>query len=120
MEYSQLKNIIKDKNRVILGEHIEKEYLTDGLALEYGEADALVFVKNTNEVVNIIRFANENLMPVTPRGAGTCLTGASIPTKRGIILDLSKMNNILELDEENLNITLEPGVLLKDLQDYVE
>ena len=120
MEYSQLKNIIKDENRVILGEHIEKEYLTDGLALEYGEADALVFVKNTNEVVNIIRFANENLIPVTPRGAGTCLTGASIPTKRGIILDLSKMNNILELDEENLNITLEPGVLLKDLQDYVE
>ena len=120
MEYSQLKNIIKDEDRVILGDQIEKVYLTDGLGLEYGEADALVFVKNTNEVIDVIKFANKNLIPVTPRGAGTCLTGASIPTKRGIILDLSKMNNILELDEENLNIIIEPGVLLKDLQGYVE
>lgn len=120
MEYSQLKNIIKDEDRVILESHIEKEYLTDGLGLEYGEADVLVFVKNTEEVIGIMKFANDNLIPVTPRGAGTCLTGASIPTKRGIILDLSKMNNILELDEENLNIIIEPGVLLKDLQAYVE
>ena len=120
MEYSQLKNIIKDEDRVILGDNIEKEYLTDGLGLEYGEADALVFIKNTNEVIDIMKFANENLIPVTPRGAGTCLTGANIPTERGIILDLSKMNNILELDEENLNIIIEPGVLLKDLQAYVE
>ena len=120
MKYSQLKNIIKDENRIIWGSCIEKEYLTDGLALEYGEADALVFVENTEEVSGIIKFANQKLIPVTPRGAGTCLTGANIPTKRGIILDLSKMNNILELDEENLNVTLEPGVLLNDLQTYVE
>ena len=52
MEYSQLKNIIKDEDRVIFGDDIEKEYLTDGLGLEYGEADVLVFVKNSNEVVS--------------------------------------------------------------------
>ena len=120
MDYDKLKDIIKDEDRIILGDYIEKEYLTDGLKVDYGEADALIFVKNTKEIIKIIKFANENLIPVTPRGAGTCLTGASIPTEGGIILDLSKMNHILELDEENLNITLEPGVLLEDLQAYVE
>lgn len=120
MDYNKLKDIINDENRIVFDDYIEKEYLTDGLGVDYGQADVLIFVKNTEEVINIIKFANENLIPVTPRGAGTCLTGASIPTEGGIILDLSKMNNILELDEENLNITLEPGVLLEDLQAYVE
>lgn len=120
MNYDELKKLIKDNNRVIYGIDIEDKYLTDGLAIQYGEADALVFVENTQEVASIIKFANENKIPITPRGAGTCLTGGTIPTERGIILDLSKMNRILELDEENFNITVEPGVLLKDLQSYVE
>lgn len=120
MDYNKLKDIIKDEGRVILGDYIEKEYLTDGLGVDYGQADALIFANNTEEIIKIVKFANENLIPITPRGAGTCLTGASIPTEGGIILDLSKMNNILELDEENLSITLEPGVLLEDLQAYVE
>ncbi|MFT8352094.1 FAD-binding oxidoreductase [Clostridium saccharoperbutylacetonicum] len=120
MKYDLLRNIIKDTDRIILGEEIDKKYLTDGLNLDYGEADVLIFVENAEEIIKIIKFANENLIPITPRGAGTCLTGATIPNKQGIILDLSKMNNILELDEENFNITVEPGVLLQDVQAYVE
>lgn len=120
MKYDLLRNIIKDTDRIILGEEIDKKYLTDGLNLDYGEADVLVFVENVEEIIKIIKFANENLIPITPRGAGTCLTGATIPNKKGIVLDLSKMNNILELDEENFNITVEPGVLLQDVQAYVE
>jgi glycolate oxidase len=120
MKYDLLRNIIKDTERIIFGEEIDKKYLTDGLNLDYGEADVLVFVENQEEIINIIKFANENLIPITPRGAGTCLTGAIIPDKKGIVLDLSKMNNILELDEENFNITVEPGVLLQDVQAYVE
>jgi glycolate oxidase len=120
MKYDLLRNIIKDTERIIFGEEIDKKYLTDGLNLDYGEADVLVFVENGEEISNIIKFANENLIPITPRGAGTCLTGATIPNKQGIVLDLSKMNNILELDEENFNVTVEPGVLLQDVQAYVE
>lgn len=120
MEYTQLKNIIRDEERIIFGNEIHKKYLTDGLDLQYGEADVLVFAENTIEVIDIIKFANKNFIPITPRGTGTGLTGATIPTKRGIILDLSKMNRILELDEENFNITVEPGVPLKDVQAYVE
>jgi glycolate oxidase len=120
MEYTRIRDIVKDEERVILGSEIHKKYLTDGLDLEYGEADVLVFAENTAEVIDIIKFANENLIAITPRGAGTGLTGATIPTKRGIILDVSRMNKILELDEETLNITAEPGVLLKDVQAFVE
>ena len=57
---------------------------------------------------------------ITPRGAGTGLTGATVPLHGGIVLDFSKMNKILEIDEENLTLTVEPGVLLKDVQSYVE
>ncbi len=120
MKYVELKHIVKDEERIIFGNQIDKKYLTDGLNLEHGEADVLVFAENTAEIVEIIKFANKNLIPVTPRGAGTGLTGATIPTKKGIILDVSKMNKILELDEENLNITVESGILLKDVQAYVE
>lgn len=120
MEYAGLRQIIKDEERIIFDNEIDKKYLTDGLSLEYGEADVLVFAENTTEIIGVIKFANENLIPVTPRGAGTGLTGATIPTKKGIILDVSKMNKILELDEENLNITVEPGILLKNMQTYVE
>ncbi|MVX63256.1 FAD-binding protein [Clostridium chromiireducens] len=120
MEYTKLKEIIGDEARIVFGDEIEKEYLTDGLDLEYKKADVLVFAENTSEIIEIIKFANEKSIPITPRGAGTGLTGATIPNNRGIILDVSKMNKVLELDEENFDITVEPGVLLKDIQAYVE
>ena len=120
MIYEDLCEIIKDKNRVIDGVEIEKEYLTDGLKREFGEADTLVFPISTDEVVNILKYANNNLINITPRGAGTGLIGATIPINRGIVLDFSKMNKIIQLDEENLTIVVEPGVKLNDLQQYVE
>lgn len=120
MIYEELNEIIKDSNNIFYGDNIPKEYLTDGLKREFGEADVLVFPRNTHEVSRILKFANDNLINVTPRGAGTGLIGATIPTKRGIILDLSKMNKVIELDEENLTITVEPGIRLNELQKYVE
>ncbi len=120
LNFSELKKLINDENRVILGDDIEKKYLTDGLNREFGEADALVFAKSSEEIQKVIEFANENGVHVTVRGSGTGLTGATVPLHRGIVLDLSKMNRILELDEENLTLTVEPGVVLQDLQAFVE
>lgn len=99
---------------------LRKKYLTDGLNREFGEADALVFAKSSEEIQKVIEFANENGVHVTVRGSGTGLTGATVPLHRGIVLDLSKMNRILELDEENLTLTVEPGVVLQDLQAFLE
>ena len=57
---------------------------------------------------------------MTPRGAGTNLVGSTIPTKGGIVLDLSRMDRVLELDRDTMTITVEPGMLLQNLQAYVE
>lgn len=120
MDFQEIKNIINDDSRVFFGENIEKNFLTDGLKQKYGSADALIFVKNVEEIKKIIQYAGANKIDVTVRGGGTGLTGAVIPLYGGIILDVSKMNRILEIDENNMTLTVEPGVLLEDVQKFVE
>lgn len=119
MERTALKNIIPDESRLVF-DHIPPEYLSDTLGRRKGEASALVFAKSTEEVSKVLQFAYANKIPVTPRGAGTNLVGSTVPVDGGIILDLSQMNRILELDTETMTITVEPGLLLQDLQAYVE
>lgn len=119
MERTALKNIIPDESRLVF-DHIPPEYLSDTLGRRKGEASALVFAKSTEEVSKVLQFAYANKIPVTPRGAGTNLVGSTVPVDGGIILDLSQMNRILELDTETMTVTVEPGLLLQDLQAYVE
>ena len=115
-----LREIIPDSERLLFEENIPAEYLSDALGRRTGTADALVFALSTEEVSGVLRYANENGIPVTPRGAGTNLVGSTIPLFGGIILDVSRMNRVLELDRDTMTITVEPGMLLKDLQAYVE
>ena len=68
----------------------------------------------------VMKYAYDNVIPVTVRGSGTGLVGACVPVMGGIVLDMSGMNKVLELDEENLTITVEPGMLLMELAAYVE
>ena len=116
----QLRKILGDPDRVIAGEDIEAKYLTDTLGRLKASADALVFALNTGEVSRVMRYAWENGIPVTPRGAGTNLVGSTVPLRGGIILDLSRMNHILEVDEETFTAVVEPGVVLQDFQAHVE
>ena len=119
MERTALKNIIPDESRLVF-DHIPPEFLSDTLGRRKGEASALVFAKSTEEVSKVLQYAHANQIPVTPRGAGTNLVGSTVPVDGGIILDLSQMNRILELDTETMTVTVEPGLLLQDLQAYVE
>lgn len=114
-----LRDIIPDDSRLIF-DNIPPEYLSDALGRLHGEAAALVFPLSTEEVSGILGYAHANRIPVTPRGAGTNLVGSTIPLQGGIILDLSRMNRILELDRDTMTATVEPGVLLQDFQAYVE
>ena len=114
----ELLEIIKDEDRVIT-ENIDPQYLSDNLGRKHGTALALVFAKSTEEVSGILKFAYQNEIPVTPRGAGTNLVGSTVPTRDGIVLDLSLMNHILEIDEETFTATVEPGVILEDFQAIV-
>ncbi|MCX8663007.1 FAD-binding oxidoreductase [Gilliamella sp. B2911] len=111
--------IIKDSKRIVLADAIPQSYLTDGLKLKYGQADILVYPKTTEEVADVVKYANANNLNITTRGAGTNLVGSTIPNG-GIILDLSLMNEIVELDKETFTITVQPGILLQDLQQFVE
>ncbi|MBP5640428.1 MAG: FAD-binding oxidoreductase, partial [Victivallales bacterium] len=82
--------------------------------------DVLVKAASTQEVAAVMKYAYEHTIPVTPRGQGTGLVGGAVPLYGGILLDLSGMNRIIELDEDNLTLTLEPGVLLMEVVKYVE
>ncbi len=115
----ELYDIISDRERVVLGD-IEEKYLTDTLGRLKGTAAALVFPTSTEEVSRVMKYAYEHDLPVTPRGAGTNLVGSTVPHGKGIILDLSRMNRVLEIDADTLTAVVEPGVVLQDFQKLVE
>ncbi len=81
-----------------------------------------VVVKPTSvkQIADIMRIANAEQIPVTPRGAGTGLSGGALPVHGGILLSMEKFNKILELDERNLQATVEPGVINQVFRDTVE
>jgi len=111
---------VLDKDRVFTGDSINDDFSHDEMGGISKMPDVLVEVLNTEEVSKIMKYANENMIPVVARGSGTGLVGASVPIYGGIMINMSKMNNILEIDEENLTLTLEPGVLLMEISKYVE
>lgn len=120
LDLSALRRIIADENRLLTGADIPAEYQSDVLGRVHGSAEALAFPLSTEEVSALLSCAHEHRVPVTPRGAGTNLVGSTVPLEGGIILDLSRMDRVLELDEDTMTVTVEPGMLLQDLQAYVE
>ncbi len=78
--------------------------------------DVVVLPSDAGQISDILKLANENNLPVTPRGGGTNVSGGSIPIKGGIVLCTTRMNRIIEINRTNLNATVEPGVILQDLQ----
>lgn len=78
-------------------------------------AEVLVFPERTAQVSAVLRFADERHISVTPRGAGTGLSGGAVPVFGGIVLSLERMNAILEVDVDNLCITVEPGVVTSEI-----
>ena len=119
-DINYIHQIIKDPNRILYGDHINEEYSHDELSDTISYPDIVVQIISTQEVSELMKYANENNIPVTPRGSGTGLVGSSVAMEHGIMLDTTLMNHILELDEDNLTITVEPGVLLMELSAYVQ
>ena len=80
-----------------------------------GLPDFVVRPENTSQVSQLIRLCSERQIPVTARGAGTGLAGGASPVLGGIVLDMSAMNRILEVDIENQQVIVEPGVVHEKL-----
>jgi glycolate oxidase len=74
---------------------------------------------STQEVSDLMKLCNQHLIPVTPRGAGTGLSGGALPIKGGVLLAMERFNHILNIDEENLQATVEPGVITEVFMDAV-
>ncbi|KDR94051.1 glycolate oxidase [Peptoclostridium litorale DSM 5388] len=107
-------------DKVFVGEEINEDFWRDELAGIKKSPEVLVEVDNADTVSKIMKYAFENKIPITPRGSGTGLVGGAVAINGGIMINMSKMNKILEIDEENLTLTVEPGVLLMEISKYVE
>jgi len=85
-------------------------------SLVRGKADVVVLPGSTEEVSRAVALAHQEGIPVIARGSGTNLSGGTIPDRGGMVIHLSRMNRILEIDFPNRTVTVEPGVITLDLQ----
>jgi len=81
--------------------------------------DVVIKPKNVEEISVILKYCNEHLIPVTPRGGGTGLSGGALPVHGGVVLSLERFNKIIEIDERNLQATVEPGVITEEFMNTV-
>ncbi len=82
--------------------------------------EALVRPISAEEIAAIVKLANREKIPVTPRGAGSGLSGGAVPIYGGIVLLLDRMNRILEIDRDNMMITVEPGVVTNEINQVLK
>lgn len=82
--------------------------------------EVVIKPRTAEEISAVMTICNEHRIPVTPRGAGTGLSGGAIPHLGGVLISTERMNNILEIDERNVQVTTEPGVITEVLQNTVK
>lgn len=114
---SRLREIFGE-NRVLTNETDMMTYSYDAsfeTQLNPKNPKVVVIPLSTEEISECVKLANEYKIPVYPRGAATGQTGGAVPVKGGILIDLSKMNRILDIDHRNMQVMIEPGVVQADL-----
>ncbi|WP_289140645.1 FAD-binding oxidoreductase [uncultured Brevibacillus sp.] len=116
---SELVAIVGEKNCLDRQEALVA-YSYDATPMQQALPDVVVLPKSTEEVQQVMRVAARHQIPIVTRGAGSNLCGGTIPVGGGIVLVLSRMNQIVEIDEQNLTITVQPGVRTVDIHQAVE
>lgn len=96
-------------------DHVECLCYSRDMSVHQGIPDAVIFAGSTEQVSRIMELALRERIPVTPRGTGTSVTGAVLPVRGGLLLDLHLMNKILEINKEDFYARLGPGVICKQL-----
>jgi len=120
-EILQKLTAIVGRKNVFVGDEIPEEYTHDeSLTVKPSLPEIVVKPQSTEEVVKILKLANEKRIPVTPRGGGTGLSGGCVPVFGGVLLSLERMNRILEIDTENFVAVVEAGVILAELYKAVQ
>lgn len=116
---SELSQIVGAENTLVRADAIEP-YTHDHVVGLRADPEVVVKACSAEEVSEILRLAQREKIPVTPRGAGYGLSGGAVPVVGGIVLSLERMTRILEIDRKNLMVTVEPGVITGDLHRAVE
>ena len=106
-------------DNVLTDADVMEPYSHDEVVGLRADPEVVVRATSTEQVSQIFQLAQRERIPVTPRGAGMGLSGGAVPVCGGIILSLEKMNRILEIDKENLMVTVEPGVITDDIHQAV-
>lgn len=81
--------------------------------------EVVVKPNSAEQISGLLKICNKELIPLTPRGAGTGLSGGALPVFGGVILSTERLNKIIEIDERNLQATVEPGVITQVFQEAV-
>ncbi|MCB9173770.1 MAG: FAD-binding protein [Flavobacteriales bacterium] len=82
--------------------------------------EVIVKPRTPQEIAELMKFCNQELIAITPRGAGTGLSGGALPINKGVLLSMERFNAIIEIDERNLQATVEPGVITEVFQNTVK
>lgn len=114
-------SILRQLERIVGPDHLFTApeelrcYSYDATGREY-QPEAVVLPASAQEIAAILSLANAHLFPVVPRGAGSGMTGGSLPVRGGLVLGTTRLNRILEIDPANMIAVAEPGVVTGDLQ----
>jgi glycolate oxidase len=112
---NQLADIVGVKN-LISDEEKMGGYSLDQTPPQYARMpEVVVLPKTADEISAIVKLANRELIPITPRGGGTGLSGGAIPAFGGILMSFERMNRIIEIDYDNMMVVVEPGVITSEI-----
>ena len=112
---SQLIKIIGEKYVITDAEKLSG-YSCDEIPARFARMPEVVIQpQNALEISEIVKIANIELIPITPRGAGTGLSGGAIPVFGGIVISFERMNKIIEIDYNNMTVVVEPGVITNEI-----
>ena len=124
MSFNTINEAILDQIREIAGANAVFTDLNDLENYSHDETEDLHFYpqavvkpQTTEQVSKLMKLASQYNLPVTPRGGGTGLSGGALPVKGGLLLAMEKFSKILEIDERNLQATVEPGVITEVFMD---
>jgi glycolate oxidase len=95
-------------------------YSFDGTPIFQQLPEAIIFPENDEQISEVVKLANQEKFNIVPRGAGTGLSGGSIPVENSLVVVMTRWNKILEVDTKNLTATVQPGVITAQLQKEVE
>jgi len=115
----QIKAIVGDAFVYTGNEDLEK-YSHDETEDLHFYPEVVVRAQNTAQISALLKLCNEHTIPVTPRGGGTGLAGGALPIKGGLMISMENFNRIIEIDERNLQATVEPGVITEVFMNAVE